>query len=485
MADQENDYEEFVPISAKLGYGGSSIGHLFMSGIALGSIDIFYLKATNILPEVMALSWILFIVWNMINDPLIGIIQDKTKSKLGRRIPYLRFGSIFYALAFIWIWFPFATVQELLFWNHLLMLFVFDTIYSMMGLIFYAMPAEMALTPKERSNIMIFTTAFGAIGMGGAIIVPIIMLGGDPNIAEFQIAMVIAGIISGTLIFIGSYFIKENKYTQMEDSLGFFESIKESFKNKPFLIMEVSMFGNVIMQGVLLSYIVFIFDYAVDASLDLLNIISIFILVVVLGILIVWMFKNIEKYGLRKLMMLGAILATLGFLLIMIFGLSANVTATNKMPLYMMALPMVFIGLGLLCYLLLSQPLMADCMDYDEVLTGKRRETTYAGVNALITKPAVSIGHGIFLMILAAFRYDENIADPLLQPPEVATGVILAFCIVPIICMTIGFIALYFYPLDDEDWKQKKRNLQVIHKQKEKDYLEYLKKEGMIGKDSS
>lgn len=472
------NYEEKIETKVKVAFGIGNSAHLLISGIGLGALDIFYLKATNIQPTAMALSWLLFIVWNMINDPLIGILQDRTKTEIGRRIPYIRYGSIVYTLCFIWLWFPFITEQELLFLNHLLMLFLFDTVYSMMGLIFYSMPAEMAVTSKERGSIMIFSAALGAIGTIGALVIPIIYLSGVPDIEGFKTITIIMGLISGVIIFSSSYFIKENKYTLMEEPLKFIESIKQCFKNKPFLVAEIMIFAMVIMQNVVVTYILFLFDYLLDFSLNLVNIVTILIGLAFLGLIIWWIFKNIEKRGLKKMVIIGNSIAVIGFLSLLFLGLALNINQQNKMSIPLIIIPLVTILVGILCYLLLGQPLMGDCIDHDEVLTGKRRETTYSGVNALITKPAVSIGHALFLWIIAIYGYDEMIKDPALQPLSVATGVIIAFTLIPALCLIIGIITLRWYKLDGPEWQEQKKKLQEIHVNKELDFIEHLKKEG-------
>ncbi|TFG11675.1 MAG: MFS transporter, partial [Promethearchaeota archaeon] len=380
MVEDHTLFDEKIPSKEKIAYGTASSAHMYLSGIGLGVIDIFYLKATGIAPSAMALSWILFIVWNAINDPLIGVLQDKTKSKLGRRIPYLRYGSPIYVITFIWIWFPFITDQSFLFLNHLVMLFIFDTVFSMMGLIFYSMPAEMALTAKERGSIMIYTTALGAIGTLGAVIVPLIYLGQVPDIEGFRIVMIISGIAAGAIIYISSYYIKENTYTQMEETLGFFESIRVTFKNKPFLIVEVAIFAMIIMQNVITGYFIFIMDYLVVVELNILNIFLFLFLFVLIAYAIVWMNTHIEKYGLKKLMIVGGILGVLGFLSLLIVGLTFDVNQDNKMPFYLFFGPLMAILIGMLGFMLLNMPLMAECIDHDEVLTGKRRECCYSGV---------------------------------------------------------------------------------------------------------
>jgi len=482
MSDETDIYEEHVPVSAKVAFATTYSFSSLISMIGLGTIDIFYLKATGINPDVMAISWLLFIFWNMINDPLIGILQDRTHTKIGRRIPYLRYGAPIYVIAFIWIWFPFANVQELLFLNHLLMLFIFDTLYSMIGLITYSLPAEMAITSKERGNIMLYVTSIGAFGVVGSLLIPLLFLGDVPNIPGFQITMVICGIITGVVIYVSSYYIKENEYTITEEPLGFLDSIRETLKNKQFLVIEITIFALVIMQNVVISYIIFLFDFLAEISMNPFNIILLVIGIAIIAYFVIWLNKNIEKSGLKKMIQIGNVVAVVGFISFCIIGLTLNINQFNKLPFIILFFPLLGILIGILCFLLFNQPLMAEVIDYDETVTGKRRETTYAGINALITKPAVSIGHALFLWIIAIYGYNSDIADPQGQPPSVATGVILAFTLIPAICLTISVISLKWFSLEGDEWNKKKKELQKIHIQKEKDYIEHLKKEGIIKK---
>ncbi|MFO8017605.1 MAG: MFS transporter [Promethearchaeia archaeon] len=482
--EQELVIDEEVPVSAKLGYGIGNSAHMYLSGIGLGAIDVFYLKVLGADPSLMALSWVLFIVWNMVNDPLIGILQDKTKTDIGRRIPYLRYGSIIYVITFIWIWFPFVNQQQLLFWNHLLMLYVFDTVYSMMGLIFYSLPAEMAVTQKERGKIMVYSTALGALGTVGNIIVPLIFLQGEIlNVGAFRITMVISGIAAGLIIYLASFYIQENRYTVMEESLGFFESITETFKNKPFLIAEITIFASAIMTQVIQGYFIFLFDYVVKVVINSVNIIALLILIAILGLSIWWLTSNIEKYGIKRLMFLGGIVSIVGFLVLLVMGVGLGINQKNKMPFIILFGPLAAVVFGYVGFMLLSQPLMGDCIDHDEILTGKRRETTYSGVNALITKPAVSIGRALFLVIMSFFGFQQSpgagipAPPPSEQPVSVGTGVIFAFTLIPTLCLTIGLIALYFFPLEGEEWQKKKQEIHKIHQKKRRKYLENLKEE--------
>ncbi len=124
--------------------------------------------------------------------------------------------------------------------------------------------------------------------------------------------------------------------------------------------------------------------------------------------------------------------------------------------------------------------LFSDTVDNDEIRTGKRRETTYAGMEVLITKPAISIANWLYLAIVSAFGYDPLATISIPAPPELRTGIMVAICIVPAIFSFVAAGILLFYPLDGPGWQDKKAGLQVIHEQKEREFVESLRKEGKI-----
>ena len=64
----------------------------------------FYTKYLGLDEGLASIVWIIFAVWNALNDPLFGYISDRTRSKLGRRIPYIRYGALLYGLVFVAFW---------------------------------------------------------------------------------------------------------------------------------------------------------------------------------------------------------------------------------------------------------------------------------------------------------------------------------------------------------------------------------------------
>jgi GPH family glycoside/pentoside/hexuronide:cation symporter len=263
---------EKLSLKSKIAYGGLGAGINLPSQIAFSAITFFYNTILGLDAELAGIAWLIFSFWNAINDPLFGFIEDHTKSeKYGRRIPYIRFGAPLYGIAFIFCWIPFVDIdsQIALFFNLIVVLFVFDTLFTILGLINYTLPAEMAITSKERANLLLYSSVITSISLLISFILPLFLLTGNeaPDSPQiFIISMIFVAIISAVILFISSYYLKENKYTQLEDTLPIIQGIIETFKNKPFMVFEVANFSFTIGQTILTTAIFYYVDYVLKLT---------------------------------------------------------------------------------------------------------------------------------------------------------------------------------------------------------------------------
>ena len=99
------------------------------------------------------------------------------------------------------------------------------------------------------------------------------------------------------------------------------------------------------------------------------------------------------------------------------------------------SIPFLLIGIGYSGAAIGNFSIMGDVIDNDELITGKRREAIYGGVNAIVTKPSVSIGNIIFLALIHAFGYESGQQT---QTPIAVIGLMIAFCLVPAILTYIS-----------------------------------------------
>ncbi|MFW9787768.1 MAG: MFS transporter [Candidatus Thorarchaeota archaeon] len=472
--EQTVDFDERLPFKSKLAFGLSQGSINLLQVIALGSaITFFYNVKLGLSEEWISLAWILFAFWNAINDPLFGILQERIDTDIGRRIPVLRYGAPFYVITFVICWFPFfGSTQIALFWNLLFILFLFDTMFTMVGLVITALPAEMTITQQARSNLSLYNVILGSIGGLFAMVLPLILLTDETTTTLnplFKPVIVLAAVGAGAILFFSSYALTENEYARTEESLGFIESMAQTVKNREFLVFEGMNFfremGFTIVTGSMIYFVQYIVNLqGFAASLPLF---VIFVLMLLCSFLAN---RMVKQRGLKQVYILGLVTTSAGLIILGISGL------------WMIAviLSFIVIGIGLAPVTLIWSPLLADVIDYDEILTGKRRETTYAGMNALISKPSISIANALFLLVISAFGFDNTQS---VQTNSAILGIRLGYTLIPAFGFLIGaFVMWKWYKLDGKDWMDKKIELGKIHLQKEKDYIDRLQREGKISK---
>jgi GPH family glycoside/pentoside/hexuronide:cation symporter len=173
--------------------------------------------------------------------------------------------------------------------------------------------------------------------------------------------------------------------------------------------------------------------------------------------------KLIGKWGVKKTFIFALLWTGLSFLLVFFIGWTLSFAMIG----------FVLIGIGISGFLLTNQVVIADIVDYDEIRTGKRRETTYSGINALITKPAISIANWMFLLIIDGYGFVET---QTIQDLPAQFGIMLGFSLIPSIFLIFGALVMFYYSLDGPHWLAQKDEIIRIHEEKERIYLEYLEK---------
>jgi GPH family glycoside/pentoside/hexuronide:cation symporter len=126
-----------LSLSYKVIWGVAALGTSLISGIYGALLPIFYQDYLGLAARWIALASGIYAIWNALNDPLFGYITDATRSKHGRRIPYMRFTAPFLALTFVLVWFaPPAAGQQTLFIWMLVSMLLYDTCYTIIGLVY-------------------------------------------------------------------------------------------------------------------------------------------------------------------------------------------------------------------------------------------------------------------------------------------------------------------------------------------------------------
>lgn len=452
--------QEHVPLRSRIWVSAADGASATLGGLAIsGAITYYFTIWRGLDQQLAAVVWIIFGIWNSINDPLFGYLSDRTRSKLGRRIPYIRYGAPLYGLAFIacWInWPGTGTDQTLMFIQLLILLFIIDTLFTAIATSIYIMPYEMAVSNKARSSIFVWKLVFMVFSTSVPLLLfnPIKPKPGD-DATLFQLIMTGIGILMGAVIFISTFFYKEKHFQQEEQQIPFIQSIKETFKNLSFILFEVVSFTVIFAQTGLMQGIFYYFD---ELKMDALPLYLALALGIILGV-ILWINRR-DSWGVKRCVQLFCVLFALGCFVMVIGGRS----------LLPAIISFFLVGIGFAGGMYLIPLMNGDVIDKDEERTGLRREGMYAGVNSFITKPAISLAQAVFLQFLASYGYQQGL-QPGMQSTSAQTGILLGWMLVPGILLVVSAIALHWYPLFGAAWNETKQKLALIHEEKERAYL--------------
>jgi GPH family glycoside/pentoside/hexuronide:cation symporter len=454
--------EEHVPLHSRIWISAADASTAILNTLVTGGAMTYYFtRLRGLSLELSGLVWLIFGIWNAVNDPLFGYISDRTKSGLGRRLPYIRYGAPIFLLAFasFWINIPGSdNAQTVLFIQMLLALFVFDTLYTAIATSLYIMPYEVAISNKARSGIYIWKIIF----MVFTIVIPLMIegtikpdIGDTAGISFFRIVLVLIGLVMGAVIFFSTWFYKE-RHIVKEQEFDFVRSFIECFKNRSFVVFEIISFTVIFIQTGLMQGLWIYFD-----EIDILRT-PLYISMaigIILGVLL-WV-RQRDKWGIKFSIRLFSFLFAIGCIALAFLG--------RSFPFAVVGFFLLGIGFSGGMYLI---PLMnGDVVDYDEHRTGLRREGMYAGINSFITKPAISLAQWSLLTIMAKFGYDQTLPKGA-QSSQAETGILLGWALIPAILLFISWLALHFYPLAGEKWDSIKNSLSQKHNAEEKAFLE-------------
>jgi GPH family glycoside/pentoside/hexuronide:cation symporter len=460
--------EEYVSPKTKINLSLGMLANGLLVGFVFGNLTFFYQVKLGLSAELLGIGWLIFAIWNTLNDPIASYLIDNTRTKIGRRIPYIRYGSFLYGLTFIFCWFPLAPLDNpiLLFLNFLAALFLLDTMFTFVGACYFSLPNELAVTAKQRASINFYNAIAGIGNLVLGMILPVLLFTGHEGLPPyFGLAIIIIAVACTLTLFITSFYIKENMFAQMQEHESLIQGIKLTFKNKPFWILMIPMLCIYLVTTIVGTGLLYYIEFVLAGQSSIFFILS-FLIGIFVGMILTIIV--IPRWHPKKTAFINLIIISMGFGLLFFVGQSAILAA----------IPFLFVGLGYGGGMVAIPVMFGDTIDNDELITGKRREAVYGGVNALVNKPAISIANWIFLLTIASFGFDPN---QKIQTEMAITGVLVAMGAIPAILVGVSAIVLYLlYPLDGPEWRKKKNYIIELHQQKEKEYLEKLVKDGKL-----
>ena len=444
----------------KTTYGAGDMSISLAVTIVGAYFAIFLTDVVGLSPGLAAITLFVGRSWDYVNDPLVGYLSDRTRSRWGRRRPYLLFGAVPFGLAFALMWWrpPFEAHAWLVVYYALAYL-VFDAAVTVVYMPYVSLTPELTQDYDERTSLTSYRMAFSILASLIAFVVPAAMIGRfQPGNASRVLTMgLVFGLACVAPILVTFFGTKERTEFEHQEQPKLIPSIRAAFGNRPFvfgMVMFLLTWMSIsLLQATLLYFIKYVLVREAQADL-----IMAAIFVTALVTLPIWLAVS-NRSDKRKAYVVGiAFWAAVQVVLVLLSG---------ETPLAVVMAMCVLAGVGVAAAHVLPWSIIPDAIEWDELRTGKRHEGMFYSIVTLAQKIASSIAVPLALLLLEAAGYEgaasatgaeEMVAA---QSESAVNAIRVLVGPVPAVLLIAGIVFAIYYPLDRDEHRRVTRELEL------------------------
>jgi len=435
----------------KLLYGAGDTGFSLTTTIIGAYFAIFLTDVVRISPAVAAAAIFIGRSWDYINDPLIGHISDRTRTRWGRRRPFLLFGPLPFALAFAMLWWrpPWEGTIALAVY-YAVAYVVFDAAATFVYMPYFALTPELTSDYDERTALTSYRMFFSILGSLVAFTVPLFIVGtftpeNAPRVLTMGLTFGIASALPLLLTFFGT---RERLLYMEQEQPRLFQSLRAAMKNRPFVFGLVIFLFTWVAVDVLQSTLLYFIKYCArrEAQSDL-----------IMGAIFVTAILALPfwEWASRRWSKRWAYVAGIAFWALVQLAL---ITVNSSTGMTLLLFLCVLAGIGVAAAHVLPWAIIPDAIEWGELQTGERHEGTFYSLITLVKKVTSSIAIPLVLLLLDVTGYVPNTTQ---QPPNALLGIRLVVGPIPAALLCTGILFAILYPLSRERYARVVQELET------------------------
>ena len=443
---------EKLTLKTRVGYGIGDIAIcLYWSGVGLYLLY-FYTDVVGISPSLAGLIYGIGMFWDAITDPFMGYVAERTRTRWGVYRPYLLFGNIPLALSFVLLFWVPPFEGTILFFFLLFANILHRTCFTLVSVPFSSLTPRITSDSQERTNLTGFRMMGAQTGTNLMALVafPIIFwVGGEDESMGFVVLALVAGLSALLIHTITFLTVKEPSNDHGIERVG--GSLKEAAraigKNMPFWLV----FSATLIVGITTIFfgnnLIYYTKYALNLHEHQSTILFTSGIVAFLSIPFWWFISN--KIGKKFTWLLSSTLTLLAFIIFYFY----QINSLNEL-LFLVA----FIGFGSGAGGILFWSMLPDTIEYGEVLTGVRSESSLYGFMTFAQKGSIAFAIIILGIVLDIIGFQANEV----QVESTLTNMKLIMTLIPSLGIATSLVIIYFYPIDAKMHKNLLKKLQEV-----------------------
>lgn len=427
---------EKLPLSVKLAFGAGDLTPAIAT-IIVSFFQLFFLTTVaGLSPGTAGTILLVAKIWDAITDPVMGWITDNTRSRYGRRRPWLLYGALPFGFIFFlqWVVPPFGPTGTLLY--YLLMVLLFSTAFTMVSVPYTALTPELTSDYNERTSLNSFRFAFS---IGGSLLGLIVHQTIVSSFADTQLGYLVAGAVLGAfgvIPFLWCFAGIRERHRQTADpatQMPILKQVQVAFSTVPYLFVIGIYLCSWLAVQVTASVLPFYITFWIQRPELQLGMIA-----AVQGSALVFLFvwdAVSRRIGKKAVYMIG-MLFWVGVQSMLFFLQPAQITLAVVLAL--------LAGVGVATAYLIPWSMMPDVMEYDELRTGQRREGIFYGFMVFAQKVGLAIGLFLVGQALELQGFNQNL-PPGQQPESALLAIRVMVGPVPTLILICGMILTAFY----------------------------------------
>ena len=438
-----------------------NLAGLMMSQMYSQQLTYFYLGVAGLDIALYVVAMLLYMVFNMFNDPLLGYFCDNSSrftEKWGKRFPFIVIG-IPWVFIVIFLYMP-PSVEEIgqfgLFLWLLVFLCIYDAIFSLFDINRVALFPDKFRHPRDRKWCGAITTVLETIGIMLGVLIPVLaieFLGQDEGWRIQAIIIALVGFVCMVLMIPGIREDEEMKQRRSrldkEEHDPFFKGLGSSLRDRHF----VGFIVLYIVYGSTMGLVMASIPFFVQDILQMSKIGETIVLFYVFAVIIsagIW-YKLSFKWGIKKIALIGAIL--LGCM-----GIPFLFVPTGPEGLILVIIIFSVSGFVDGAIISMTIPLFSTVVDNATVETGKRKEGLYKGIWVFFSRVSLAIRAIVFWIVAVSTGYHSGSTDP-----SELMGLRLQVSVFPLIMMIIGVTIFWkLYKISPELAEENVKKLQEL-----------------------